>query len=286
VTVYERDDRPGGLLRYGIPDYKLEKAMLDRRLDQVTAEGVDIRCGVEIGPHVDLAELRDRHDAVLVAVGAQRHRELPLPGRDLRGVELALRYLVQQNRRVAGLPVGDAAISAAGRHVIVIGGGDTSADCLGNALREGALSVTEIAHGDEPPAARTPMATWPEWPRVLRTYPVHEEGGVRRWAWETISFEGRDGHVTRLRGGPGGEDEVPADLVLIAVGFAGIDQAEPLGLPLTATGTVAVDGTLACGERTWAAGDCVRGADLIVTAIADGRAAAGAIDAELRRLPA
>jgi glutamate synthase (NADPH/NADH) small chain len=129
------------------------------------------------------------------------------------------------------------------------------------------------------------MATWPEWPRVLRTYPVHQEGGVRCWAWETLSFEGSDGRVARLRGGLGGEDEVAADLVLIAVGFTGVDHAEPLGLPLTATGTVAVDETLACGERTWAAGDCVRGADLIVTAIADGRAAARSIDDELSRLP-
>ena len=287
VIVYERDDRPGGLLRYGIPDYKLEKGMLDRRLEQVVAEGVDIRCGVDVGRDVDLVELRARHDALVVAVGAQRHRDLPLPGRDLEGVELALPYLVQQNRRVAGLPVTAAPISAAGRHVVVIGGGDTSADCLGNALREGALSVTEIAHGAEPPATRTPMATWPEWPRVLRTYPVHEEGGARRWAWETASFEGRDGRVALLRGGPGGEDDVATDLVLIAVGFDGIDHAEPLGLPLTHTGTVAVDATLACGDRTWAAGDCVRGADLIVTAIADGRAAARSIDAELSaRLPA
>jgi glutamate synthase (NADPH/NADH) small chain len=285
VTVYERHDRPGGLLRYGIPDYKLEKGMLDRRLEQVTAEGVDIRCGVDIGRDVGMDELHERHDAVLVAVGAQRHRDLPLPGRDLRGIELALPYLVQQNRRVAGLPVDAAPISAAGRHVVVIGGGDTSADCLGNALREGALSVTEIAHGAEPPATRTPMATWPEWPRVLRMYPVHEEGGVRRWAWETASFEGRDGHVARLRGGAAGEDEVAADLVLIAVGFTGIDRAELLDLPITAAGTVEVDDALACGEHTWAAGDCVRGADLIVTAIADGRVAARSIDVQLSRLP-
>ena len=298
VTVFERDDRPGGLLRYGIPDFKLEKATVDRRVEQLEAEGVRF----ELGCALDAEDLRVRFDAVLLATGAQRPRPLGVAGFDLDGVEYAMPYLVGRNRLLAGLP-DERGITAHGRHVVVLGGGDTSADCLGNALRERALSVTEVAHGPAPPVQRSPQATWPEWPFVARSHPVHEEGGRREWQLEPEAIEGRDGRVVgvrvRRREYPGftgvgprpapvtvGEPELlPADLVLVAIGFAGVED-DPLysafGIDI-GPGTVQVDGCYATGtEGVFAAGDCVRGADLIVTAIADGREAARNIDVYLR----
>jgi glutamate synthase (NADPH/NADH) small chain len=275
VTVFERDDAPGGLLRYGIPDFKLEKQLLDRRLAQLLAEGTRFETGVDVGAALDPIELRALFDAVVVATGAQRHRDLDLPGRHLAGVELAMPYLTARNRAVAGRPLAGAA-TAAGRRVVVLGGGDTSADCLGNALREGALEVHEIAHGTEPPAARDPQATWPAWPRVLRSHPVHEEGGSRRWRFETSAFEG-DGRVRRLRGQDG--SAVDADLVLIAVGFSGVEADDPVypGLEVRIE-----DGRVrGTPQEVFAAGDCVLGADLIVSAIAEGRRAARDVERRL-----
>jgi glutamate synthase (NADPH) small chain len=302
VTVFERDDLPGGLLRYGIPDFKMEKWLIDRRVDQLLAEGVTFELGTAVGRGVTADELRDRHDAVLLATGAQRHRVLDLPGADLAGVELAMPYLVQQNRRVAGRAVPGTAITAAGKDVVVLGGGDTSADCLGNALREGARSVTEIAHGPTPPERRAPLRTWPQWPFLLRTYAAHLEGGVREWQCEPVrisgaggrvrelharrvEFDGFDGVGERPRPRPAGEEAVfPADLVLVAVGFSGVEADpvyEQLGVTVTA-GTVAVGAGGDTGvPGVFAAGDCVLGADLIVTAIAEGRAAAARIHAHL-----
>jgi glutamate synthase (NADPH/NADH) small chain len=275
VTVFERDDAPGGLLRYGIPDFKLEKQLLDRRLAQLLAEGTRFETGVDVGAALDPIELRALFDAVVVATGAQRHRDLHLPGRDLEGVELAMPYLTGRNRAVAGRPLAGTA-TAAGRQVVVLGGGDTSADCLGNALREGALEVHEIAHGTEPPAVRDPQATWPAWPQVLRSHPVHEEGGSRRWRFETSAFEG-DGRVRRLRGQDG--SAIDADLVLIAVGFSGVEADDPVypGLEVRIE-----DGRVrGTPEDVFAAGDCVLGADLIVSAIAEGRRAARDVERRL-----
>jgi glutamate synthase (NADPH/NADH) small chain len=305
VTVYERDDRAGGLLRYGIPDFKLEKDLIDRRVDQLGAEGVEFAYGVAVGSDVPFGELRARHDALVLATGAQAHRRLALPGAELAGVHLAMEYLVQQNRRVAGLPVAAPELSARGLRVAILGGGDTSADCLGNVLREGCVSVVEIAHGPTPPRQRDPQRTWPEWPFLLRTYPAHEEGGEREWQLETIALEGEDGRVRRLRARrvefpgfaetgrrqplavPGGEVVLDVDLVLVAVGFSGVERGDPLygqlGLELGPRETVPVDETFATAvPGLFAAGDCVRGADLIVQAIADGREAARALDLALQ----
>jgi glutamate synthase (NADPH/NADH) small chain len=306
VTVYERDDRVGGLLRYGIPDFKFDKAALDRRLEQLHAEGVRFETGVAIGRDVPVDELAAGVDALILATGAQRHRRLDLPGAELAGIEEAMPYLVAQNRRVAGLPVDPEAITAAGKRVVVLGGGDTSADCLGNALREGAASVHEIAPGPTPPRERTPLRTWPEWPPLLREYGAHEEGGDRVWELETIGFEGEDGHVRRLRARrvefpgyaetgvrpkavplDGGEVTLDVDLVLLAVGFTGAEADDlvygDLGLELSARSTVPVDNRFATAvDGVWACGDCVRGADLIVTAIADGRECARAVDRALQ----
>jgi glutamate synthase (NADPH) small chain len=301
VTVYERDELPGGLLRFGIPDFKLEKRLIDRRVDQLMAEGVHIEVGSSVGPDLDARDLAARFDAVLLATGAQRHRPLDLPGAGLHGVEPAMAYLAGRNRHVAG-GTAPAAITAAGKDVVVIGGGDTSADCLGCALREGARSVTEIAHGPTPPAARTPLATWPEWPFLLRTYAVHEEGGGREWELEPTRLAGSDGAVTAVHGrrvaypgftglGPrpapaptGAEAVFPADLVLVAVGFAGVEDDpvyDQLGVAVEA-GTVTAGANGETGVAgVHAAGDCVRGADLIVTAIAAGRAAAASVHARL-----
>ena len=295
VTVFERDDLPGGLLRYGIPDFKLEKWIVDRRIEQLLAEGVEFETGVHVGVDIDGSELGARFDAVLLATGAQRPRRLDIPGADLPGVVMAMDYLRGRNRAVAGRAGGAAAASAHGRDVVVLGGGDTSADCLGCAIRESARSVTEVAHGPVPPLERSPRETWPEWPFVLRTYPAHEEGGTRRWEIEATAIEGArtvtavtgrrhafpgfDGRGPRPPAHATGESvRLTADLVLVAIGFAGVED-DPVyascGAAVTASGTVAESGGV------FAAGDCVRGADLIVTAIAEGRSAAGRIGARL-----
>ena len=234
---------------------------------------------------------------MLLATGAQRGLPLDIPGANLPGVVPALDYLRQRNLGVAGPSVAGRPITAQGKDVVVLGGGDTSADCLGCALRESPLSVTEVAHGPEPPRTRSPRATWPGWPLLLRTYPAHEEGGMRRWEIEATAVAGGSGGVTAVHGhrvsfpgftgvGPRPDavripDEVvlPADLVLVAIGFAGVED-DPLyagcGIEITEAGTVTETGAV------FAAGDCVRGADLIVTAIADGRAAADRIDSYVR----
>ena len=239
---------------------------------------------------------------MILATGAQRHRDLDLPGRSLAGIDLAMPYLTAGNRRSAGLP--GAVAPVGGARVIVIGAGDTSADCLGTAHREGAAHVTEIAHGPRPPERRSPQRTWPEWPRLERTYAAHLEGGARSYALEPVAFEGSDGHVTHLRGRqvafgdydgighrpaptPGDEVLLAVDRVLVAIGFAGVECHDPVyrDVELTGRGTVAVDGLATSLAGVFAAGDCVRGADLVVTAIADGRAAAAAVERALLQCP-
>ena len=294
VAVYERDDRIGGLLRYGIPDFKMEKRQLEQRLAQMQAEGTRFRAGVEIGVDLSWGELKERYDAVIIATGATVPRDLPIPGRDLLGVHFAMDYLVQQNKVVAGDAV-PAQLTAHGKHVVVIGGGDTGADCIGTAHRQGALSVTNLAIGYQPPAERPEHQPWPMVPTVFEVSSAHEEGGERVYLASTVEFLGNEaGEVRALRVAEteyvdgrrvpksGTEREIPADLVLIALGFTGPEADridEQLRLPFEGRGNVARDGEYATSEPgVFVAGDAGRGQSLIVWAIAEGGAAAAAVD--------
>jgi glutamate synthase (NADPH) small chain len=293
VAVYERDDRIGGLLRYGIPDFKMEKKRLETRLAQMQTEGTRFRAGVEIGVDITWDDLRSRYDAVLIATGATVPRDLPIPGRDLLGVHFAMDYLVQQNHVVAGDSVG-AQITAEGRHVIVIGGGDTGADCIGTAHRQGALSVTNLAIGVQPPAERPDNQPWPTTPTLFEVSSAHEEGGERVFLASTVEFLANEaGEVRALRVAEteyldgrrvpksGTEREIPADLVLIAMGFTG-PEADTLEAQLRVpfeNGNVERDAEYQTSEAgVFVAGDAGRGQSLIVWAIAEGRAAASAVD--------
>jgi glutamate synthase (NADPH/NADH) small chain len=293
VAVYERDDRIGGLLRYGIPDFKMEKKRLDARLAQMQAEGTRFRAGVTIGVDISWDDLRSRYDAVVIATGATVPRDLPIPGRDLLGVHFAMDYLVQQNKVVAGDHVGPQ-ITAEGRHVVVIGGGDTGADCIGTAHRQGALSVTNLAIGIQPPSERPEHQPWPTTPTLFEVSSAHEEGGERMYLASTVEFLANDaGEVRALRVAEteyldgrrvpksGTEREIPADLVLIAMGFTGPETDTlhgQLRVPLE-NGVVERDVDYATSEAgVFVAGDAGRGQSLIVWAIAEGRAAASAVD--------
>ena len=300
VVVYEKDDRPGGLLRYGIPDFKLEKSVVDRRLRQMEAEGVEFRTGLAVGRDLDVEELRREHDALVLATGAQRGRDLEVPGRELRGIHPAMEYLAQQNRRVAGDRIDPAeSISAEGKRVVVIGGGDTGADCLGTAHRQRAAAVHQLSLYPEPPRERSPLTPWPLWPMQLRLSSAHEEGGRVEWSVVTRGFSGEDGHVRRLHGVraevtrdaegrrhtteiPGTEFELDVDLVLLAIGFVGPEDGgalEGLGVERDARGCVRADARYRTSvEGVFVAGDAYRGASLVVWAIRDGREAARAVD--------
>jgi glutamate synthase (NADPH/NADH) small chain len=294
VHVYEKNAKAGGLMRYGIPDFKMEKRHLERRLEQMTAEGVRFRAGVEIGVDISWDVLRERYDAIVIATGATVPRDLPIPGRDLDGVHFAMDYLVQQNKVVAGDEVADQ-LTAHGKHVIVIGGGDTGADCIGTANRQGALSVTNLAIGKQPPAERPENQPWPMTPTLFEVQSAHEEGGERMYLASTVEFLGdEDGRVRALRLAEtefidgrrvpksGTEREIPADLVLIAMGFTGPEQeriAAQLNLPFDSRGNVARSGTYAADDPgVFIAGDAGRGQSLIVWAIAEGRAVASSVD--------
>jgi glutamate synthase (NADPH) small chain len=294
VVVYERDDRPGGLIRYGIPDFKMDKALLDRRVEQMEAEGTVFECGVDVGVDLSVQDLRSGYDAVVLAIGALWQRDLEIPGRHLQGVHLAMDYLVPANRVQAGL-LAEPPIDADGRRVIIIGGGDTAADCLGTAHRQGAASVHQFDIHEQPPDERPDGTPWPLWPLVLRDSLAHEEGGQRLFAVHTDAFVGDDnGRVRGLHAHSvrelrrreyehvaGSEFELLADLVLLAVGFRGPDREllDRLDVEVTGSGAVAHDrswetnvpGVFACGDAT-------RGASLIVWAIAEGRAAAASVD--------
>jgi glutamate synthase (NADPH/NADH) small chain len=309
VTVFERSDRVGGLLRYGIPDFKMEKWVIDRRIDLLEAEGITFETGYDIGSDVAAAQLRERFDAVVLAVGADRPREIDVPGRELQGIHIAMDYLVQQNRRVAGERVhARPEITARGRNVIIIGGGDTGADCLGNVIREQCTDVQQLYIYPQPPDTRPEGNPWPQWPLILRTYPAHDEGGSREFGLMVTSFEGENGAVRSIRAARvaarrenGNRTFVPisgeavhldADLVLIAIGYEGATRStllDELAVTFDHAGNVAVDQSFACvTPGVFAAGDAVRGASLIVWAIADGRAAARSCDAYLTgtvRLP-
>jgi glutamate synthase (NADPH/NADH) small chain len=304
VTVLERDDRPGGLLRYGIPDFKIEKYVVDRRLAQLEAEGVVFRTNINAGKDETGAKLRDSYDAIVLASGAQKPRSVNPPGRDLEGIHEAMTYLPLANRVQAG-DLADTPISAEGLHVVIIGGGDTGADCLGTANRQGAVEVHQLDHNPCPPEMRDDLTNpWPQYPKVHKLSPAHEEGVVEEWARATVAFLGdENGRVRGLRTAlverrygpdgrlryvrvPGSEEEIKADLVLLAPGFAGTDATpllSQLGVEVDpAKGTVCVDDAWQTSvPGVFACGDCQRGASLIVWAIAEGRACAAAVDAYL-----
>jgi glutamate synthase (NADPH/NADH) small chain len=290
VTVFERDDAPGGLLRYGIPEFKMEKRHLDRRLDQMRAEGTQFRCGVEAGTDLTADELRASYDAIVLAGGARVPRDLPLPGRSLDGIHQAMEYLPLANRAVAAGASADPPISACGRHAVIIGGGDTGADCLGTVHRQGAASVKQLEILPRPPASRPGHQPWPTYPMIFRTSSAHEEGGERVYAVATLEFLGDPGgRVRALRIAdaagfdpvPGTERELPCDLVLLAMGFTGAERPgllAGLGVEFDARGNVARDGSYATSvPGVFAAGDMGRGQSLIVWAIAEGRSAAAAV---------
>jgi glutamate synthase (NADPH/NADH) small chain len=294
VAVYERDDRIGGLLRYGIPDFKMEKKQLEQRLNQMMAEGTRFRAGITIGVDITWDDLRARYDAVIVCTGATVPRDLPIPGRDLSGVHFAMDYLVQQNKLGAGDTIADQ-ITAEDKHVVVLGGGDTGADCIGTAHRQGARSVTNLAIGAQPPSERREDQPWPTFPTLFEVSSAHEEGGERQYLASTVEFlSNESGEVRAIRVAEtefidgrrvpkaGSEREIPADLVLLALGFTGAEHTEltrQLGTRFDDRGTVdrARDYQTSV-PGVFAAGDAGRGQSLIVWAIAEGRAAASAVD--------
>jgi glutamate synthase (NADPH/NADH) small chain len=310
VVVLERDDKVGGLLRYGIPDFKMEKHIIDRRLRVLEAEGVRFETRVDVGGSRSWSDVVAGHDAVVVAIGARRARELDVPGRDLAGVVQAMTYLEAQNRVVAGeAPASgppdvslDVPLDVKNKRVIILGGGDTGSDCLGTALRQGAAEVSQVELFPAPSEARVAENPWPQWPMVFRTSSSQEEGGARAFGKRTLRLEGEGGRLvaltwidvraerdaagrTTLVDVPGTETRVEVDVLLLAMGFVGPDLsglAAELGVELDARGNVKVDASFkTSAPKVWAAGDAMRGASLIVWAIADGREAARAVDMAL-----
>ncbi len=296
IHVYEKHAKAGGLLRYGIPDFKMEKHLIDRRIVQMEAEGVRFHCGVHLGVNMTTADLVAGHDAVVLAGGAEQPRDLPIPGRDLKGVHFAMEFLPQQNRRVSNEPQdGVAPILATDKHVVVIGGGDTGSDCIGTSIRQGARSVTNFEIMPKPPEKENKALTWPNWPLKLRTSSSHEEGASRDFAVVTVEFIGEGGVVKQLRCAhcdsqfkpiPGTEFEVPADLVLLAMGFVHPvheGMIRDLSLDLDPRGNVKADTTryATSVNKVFTAGDMRRGQSLVVWAIREGRQAAHAVDAFL-----
>ncbi len=301
VEVYEKEDRIGGLLRYGIPDFKMEKGIIDRRIAQMRAEGVHFHPNTHIGMDIPAAKLMQDFDAVVLAGGAEHSRDLPVPGRELDGIHFAMEFLPQQNKRVAGEEVPfENAILASDKHVIVIGGGDTGSDCIGTSIRQGALSVTQLEIMPRPPEQENKQLTWPNWPYKLRTSSSHEEGPERDWAVATKSFSGANGRVTHLNAIrvdwrkdvdgrfqmtdiPGTEFQLNADLVLLAMGFVHpVHEGllKELELELDGRGNVRAN-TLdyqTSNPKAFAAGDMRRGQSLVVWAIREGRQCARAVD--------
>jgi glutamate synthase (NADPH/NADH) small chain len=293
VHVYERWAKAGGLLRYGIPDFKMEKVHVDRRVAQMEGEGVTFHYNADVGVNVDIAKLVAEHDAVVLSGGAEKPRDLPILGRDLKGIHFAMDFLPQQNRRVGNEPLGNLApILAAGKKVVVIGGGDTGSDCIGTSIRQGAVSVVNFEIMPQPPALENKMLTWPDWPLKLRISSSHQEGAERDFAVGTQSFSGENGqvkklHCARLDGSfkpvPGTEFEIEADLVLLAMGFVHPlheGMIKSLNVALDARGNVSADTSsyLTSVPKVFAAGDMRRGQSLVVWAIREGRQCAHAVD--------
>ena len=299
VKVYEKADRVGGLLRYGIPNFKLEKQLVDRRVQQLADEGVEFATNAHVGKNVAVEQLRHEYDAILLAGGAEYPRDLQVPGRELKGIYYAMEFLPQQNRRNQGEVV-EGGIVATGKNVVIIGGGDTGADCLGTCHRQQAKSVYQFEIMPMPPAERAPQTPWPLWPMQLRVESSHEEGGTREWGVATAKFTGDEhGHVKQLHairvGNPpkfeaiaGTEFTIEVDLVLLAMGFTGPVRGgmlEQLGVELDLRGNVATkEDYMSSIEGVFAAGDMRRGQSLVVWAISEGRKAAASIDDYLRRL--
>ena len=305
VVVYDSAARAGGILRYGIPEFKLEKAVVERRIRLMEAEGVDFEMGVRVGTDISYYYLQGRFDAICLCAGARNPRDLRVPGRELGGIHFAMEFLVQQNKRMDGEPLNPAAdIHAGGKHVVVIGGGDTGADCLGTSLRQGAKSVVQLEILPQPPAERSPTTPWPMWPNMLRLSSSHKEGGSRHWSVGTKEFMGASGMVKELRtvdvewvtpqgGGrpsmkeqPGSGRVIPADLVLLAMGFAG-PKPNPivtdLGIQTGPTGVICRDGNnMTNVPGVFVSGDMSLGASLVVRAISDGRKAAMGIERYLK----
>ena len=303
VIVYERADRIGGLLRYGIPEFKMEKRVIERRLAQMRAEGTEFRTGVDVGVDIAVERLRADHDAIVIATGSTVPRDLPIPGRDLDGIHQAMEYLPWANRAQEGdLGADEVPIHAGGRHVVIIGGGDTGADCLGTAHRQGAASVHQFEILDRPPEQRPDSNQWPTWPVIFRVSSAHEEGGERVYSVNTLEFLDRgDGSVGALRvvdvesqvvdGRPGfvpvegSQRELPVDVVFLAMGFLGPQRPgllDGLGVEIDPRGNIVRDGNWATSEEgVFVCGDAGRGQSLIVWAIAEGRSCAAAVDAHL-----
>ncbi|MEC7489094.1 MAG: glutamate synthase subunit beta [Pseudomonadota bacterium] len=293
VHLYEKNETAGGLLRFGIPDFKMEKHLIDRRIEQMEAEGVTLHCGVHVGVDLGAADLEAEHDAVLLCGGSEKPRDLPVDGRNLEGVHFAMNFLPQQNRRVAGSNLGDAEpILASERHVVVIGGGDTGSDCIGTSIRQGAVSVVQLEIMPEPPEREDKAVTWPHWPQKMRTSSSQAEGAERDFSVTTSSMGGVDGHVThvncqrvdeKFQPIPGSEFKLKADLVLLAMGFlhpVHEGMLNELGVELDDRGNVKADTNAyqTTSEKVFAAGDMRRGQSLVVWAIREGRQAARAVD--------
>jgi NAD(P)H-dependent glutamate synthase small subunit len=306
VVVFEKADRAGGLLRYGIPDFKMEKWVIDRRLEQMRAEGVVFETGVNAGVDLSVTYMRRTFDAILVASGATVPRDLPATGRPLSGIHFAMEFLARQNRRNAGETIpADQEIDAAGKHVVVIGGGDTGSDCVGTSRRQGAASITQVELLPEPPKTRAPFNPWPTWPVVMRSSSSHEEGCTRLWSVATKEFVGENGVIRKLRCAnlewsepdasgrrgfreiPGSEFELPAALVLLAMGFVHVEHGplvHELGLALDSRGNILADAdSMASTPGVFAAGDSTLGASLVVRAIDAGRKAAEGINRYLKQ---
>ncbi|HTJ65435.1 MAG TPA: glutamate synthase subunit beta [Alphaproteobacteria bacterium] len=300
VSVYEKGARIGGLLRYGIPDFKLEKSVIDRRIAQMRAEGVEFHPNSHVGVNIEIEKLLNKHDAVVLAIGSEAPRDLPVPGRELKGIHYAMDFLPQQNRRVSGEPVGAEDIFATDRDVLVIGGGDTGSDCIGTSNRHKARSVTQLEILSQPPDKEDKLSTWPNWPLKLRTSSSHEEGCARDFAVATKSFTGENGHVTGLNAIrvnwatdangrmsmqeiPGSEFHIKADLVLLAMGFVSPVHkglVEQLGVELDPRGNVKANDLkyATSKDKVFVAGDVRRGQSLVVWAIREGRQCARAVD--------
>ena len=303
VVVFEKNELAGGLLRFGIPEFKLEKSVLDLRLSQLEAEGVVFETGVNVGDDITVEQLRAKFDAICIAIGAESPRDLPVPGRDLAGIHFAMDFLAAQNRRLSGVLDFSRDLSAAGKNVIIIGGGDTGSDCAGTCIRQGAKSVTQFELLPQPPLERARITPWPLWPMMLRSSHAHEEGCVREWSIATTAFSGENGRVRRLHTGrvetktladgrldfarvPGSEAEIEADLVLLAMGFTGPVKnrlLQDFGVEFDQRGNIKTDfAHRTTVEGVFAAGDARRGQSLIVWAIREGRDAADAINQYLK----
>lgn len=299
VFLFERDEKIGGLLRYGIPDFKMEKWILDRRMEQMEAEGVRFETEVNVGVDISPRFLKRSYDAIVLTNGATAPRDLDIPGRDLKGIYFAMQFLSQQNKRIAGIPLKENEIVATGKDVIVIGGGDTGSDCVGTSRRQGAKSITQIELLPKPPVDREAKNPWPEWPNVMRTSTSHEEGCERSWSILTQSFEGKEGHVQKIKcvelqwSQPdengrrnykeikGSEFEIKADLVLLATGFVHVEHGplvKDYDLDIDNRGNIVIDENGMTSEQgVFAAGDAAQGASLVVRAINQGREVADGV---------